>query len=116
MAKATRSVTKRARHKKWLKRAKGFEGRRSSVFKIAKEAVLKAGQYAHRDRRKKKAEFRAQWQTTINAAVRAHDLSYSKFIAGLKSKKSELNRKVLAELAQKNPETFAAIVEQVKIK
>jgi large subunit ribosomal protein L20 len=114
MAKTTRSVAKRARHKKWLKRAKGFRGRRSTVFKIAKEAVIKSGQYAYRDRRKKKTEFRTLWQLHINAAVRPLGLSYSKFIAGLRVHQIGLNRKVMAELAQSHPATFASLVEKAK--
>lgn len=114
MPKATRSVQKRARHKKWLKRAKGYRGRRSTVFKLAKEAVLKSGQYAYRDRRKKKATFRQAWQVSINAAARKHGISYSAFIHGLKSENIALNRKVLAQLAKEEPAVFETIAEQVK--
>ncbi len=114
MARAPRSIPKRKRHKKWLKRAKGFRGRRKTVFKLAKEAVLKAGQHAYYDRRKKKTHFRQAWHITINAAVRQHGLSYSRFMNGLKQHHIELDRKVLAELAQTHPEIFAKIVEQVK--
>lgn len=114
MPKVNLSVARRARHKKWLKRAKGFRGRRSTVYKIAKEAVLKAGQHALRDRRKKKGTFRALWQTRINAAVRPHGFSYSKFMHALKTHKIELDRKILAQLASEKPKIFQKIVEQVK--
>lgn len=113
MPRAARSVAKRARHKKWIKRAKGFRGRRKSSFKLAKEAVLKAGQHAYRDRRKKKTQFRAQWQTQINAAVRAHGLSYSRFIHALREHDVALDRKVLAELAATKPDVFADIIKHV---
>lgn len=114
MPRAPRSVPKRKRHKKWIKRAKGYRNRRSKVFKLAKEAVLKAGQYAFRDRRKKKATFRAAWQVTMNAASRKHGLTYSKLIHGLRTNKIELDRKVLAQLAQEHSEIFERIAEQVK--
>lgn len=114
MSRAPRSIPKRNRHKKWLKRAKGFRNRRSTIFKLAKEAVLKAGQYAFRDRRKKKTVFRSAWQVTINAAVRPLGLTYSKFIHALRTNKIELDRQVMAELAHMQPEIFARIVEQVK--
>lgn len=114
MPRASKNVTRRARHKKWLKRAKGFRGRRSTVYKIAKEAVLKAGQHAFHDRRKKKANMRTDWQIHINAAARSHGLSYSKFIHTLRQHKVGLDRKVLAQLAGKYPEIFAKIVEEVK--
>lgn len=114
MARSPRSVTKKARHKKWIKRAKGFRGRRSTVFKIAKEAVIKAGQHAYRDRRKKKTAFRANWHIVINAAVRKYDLSYSRFMNSLKANKIGLNKKVLAGIAKEQPELFGKIVEQVK--
>ena len=112
MAKTPKSVTRRARHKKWLKRAQGFRGRRKSVYKIAKEAVLKAGQHAFFDRRKKKGNFRQLWQLRINAAARLHGTSYSRLMAGLKTEKSELNRKVLSEIAAAHPEIFKAIAEK----
>lgn len=116
MARAPRSVAKRARHKKWLKRAKGFRGRRRTVFKLAKEAVLKAGQYAYRDRRKRKSALRARWQVQINAAARQHNTTYSRFIRDLKENNSTLNRKVLATLATKHPDTFARLVEKVSLR
>ncbi|MBI1833611.1 MAG: 50S ribosomal protein L20 [Candidatus Andersenbacteria bacterium] len=114
MPKAPRSVVKRARHKKWLKRAKGFRGRRRTVFKIAKEAILKAGQHAYRDRRKKKAVFRAGWHIAINAAVRPYGLSYSRFINALREKKVGINRKMLAQMAKEQPDLFGKIVDHVK--
>lgn len=114
MPRVPRSVAKRARHKKWLKRAKGFRGRRRTVYKIAKEAVLKAGQHALYDRRKKKSIFRAKWHVALNAAVRPHGLSFSKFIHGLHVNKITLDRKVLTQIAQEQPEIFAKIVERVK--
>lgn len=114
MPRAPRSIPKRNRHKKWLKRAKGFRNRRSKIFKLAKEAVMKAGQYAFRDRRKKKAVFRSTWQVKINAAVRPLGLTYSRFIHALRTNKVELDRQVLAELAEKEPNVFSQIVEQLK--
>lgn len=114
MPRAPRSVQKRARHKKWLKRAKGFRGRRRTVFKLAKEAVLKAGQHAFHDRRKKKANFRADWQIRINAAARQAGLTYSQLIHALRQNKVGLDRKVLAQLAEKHPDLFVKLVEKVK--
>lgn len=114
MPRAPRSIPKRARHKKWLKRAKGFRGRRRTVFKLAKEAVLKAGQHAYKDRRKKKATTRQQWQIIINGACRRHGLSYSKFISGLRKNKIELDRKVLSQIAKEHPDIFEQIVKQVQ--
>ena len=113
MPRATRSVAKQARHKKWIKRAKGYRGRRSRVFKLAKEAVLKAGQHAFNDRRKKKGTFRTGWQTTINAAVRAHDISYARFMHALKESGSELDRKVLADMVLNERELFDQLVQEV---
>src|SRR3989344_3129260 len=103
MPRIKRSNAKRKRHKKWLKRAKGFRGTRSTVFKKAKEATLKAGQYAYRDRRKKKTALRSRWQVQINAASRAEGLSYSRLINRLRQENIALDRKVLAQLAEKNP-------------
>lgn len=111
MPRATNSPAKRKRHKKWIKRAKGYRGRRSTVFKLAKEATLKAGQYAYRDRRHKKNDFRKLWQIRINAAVRQHNLSYSKFIHGLRQTNVELDRKVLAQIAQRQPKLFQKVIE-----
>ncbi len=113
MPRASRSIAKRARHKKWLKRAKGYRGRRKTVFKLAKEAVLKAGQHAYFDRRKKKSQFRQLWQVRINAAARAHGMSYSRFMHRLQEQDSTLDRKVLAEIAAKHPMLFKTIVEKV---
>ena len=114
MPRVKRGVTARARHKKILVLAKGFRGRRKNVFRIAKEAVMRAGQYAYRDRRNKKRVFRALWITRINAACREHDMTYSVFIAGLKKASIELDRKVLADMAVLDKPAFAAIVGQVK--
>jgi large subunit ribosomal protein L20 len=114
MPRVKRGVTAHARHKKVLDAAKGFRGRRSTVFRIAKEAVMRAGQYAYRDRRNKKRVFRALWITRINAACREHDMTYSVFINGLKKASIELDRKVLADMAVMDKPAFAAIVGQVK--
>jgi large subunit ribosomal protein L20 len=116
MARVKRGVTAKARHKKILKAAKGYYGARSRVFRVAKQAVIKAGQYAFRDRRVKKREFRAIWQQRINAAARECGLSYSKFIHGLKLAGIDLDRKVLAELAVSDKPAFANLVEQAKAK
>jgi large subunit ribosomal protein L20 len=107
-------VTARARHKKVLAQAKGYTQRRKSVFRVAKQAVMKAGQYAYRDRRQKKRVFRTLWIARINAAVREHDLTYSAFVNGLKKAAIDLDRKVLADLAVLDKPAFAAIVEKVK--
>jgi large subunit ribosomal protein L20 len=114
MPRVKRGVTARARHKKVLNAAKGYRGRRGNVFRIAKQAVMRAGQYAYRDRRNKKRTFRALWITRINAAVREHGVSYSQFIAGLKKAAIELDRKVLADLAVRDKAGFAAVVQQAK--
>jgi len=100
--------------KKILKLAKGYYGARSRVFRVAKQAVIKAGQYAYRDRRQKKRQFRALWIARINAGARVNGLSYSRFIAGLKKASIEIDRKVLAELAVNEKAVFAAIVEKAK--
>lgn len=114
MPRAPRAVPKRARHKKWIKRAKGYRGRRKAVFKIAKEAVLTAGQHAYHDRRKKKSNFRALWQIRINAAARVHGLSYSRFIQGLRKHNITVDRKILSDLAENHPAIFDAIAAKVK--
>ena len=114
MPRVKRGVTARARHKKVLVQAKGFRGRRGNVYRIAKEAVMRAGQYAYRDRRNKKREFRALWITRINAGAREAGVSYSQFIAGLKKAGIEMDRKVLADLAVLDKAAFARIVEQAK--
>ena len=114
MPRVKRGVTARARHKKVLALAKGFRGRRGNVFRIAKQAVMKAGQYAYRDRRAKKRVFRALWIARINAASRGLGLTYSKFVAGLKKAEIEIDRKVLAELAVNDPAGFASIFAKAK--
>lgn len=114
MPRVKRGVTARARHKKVLKAAKGYRGRRGNVFRIAKQAVMKAGQYAYRDRRNKKRTFRALWITRINAACRELGVSYSVFIAGTKKASIELDRKVLADMAVHDKAGFAAVVAQAK--
>jgi large subunit ribosomal protein L20 len=114
VARVKRGVTAGARHKKILKKAKGYYNGRRKVYRAAKQAVIKAGQYAFRDRRVKKREFRALWITRINAGVRPHGLSYSRFMSGLKSAGLAIDRKVLADLAVHDAEAFAALVEQIK--
>ncbi|MFD1384974.1 50S ribosomal protein L20 [Maribrevibacterium harenarium] len=114
MPRVKRGVQARRRHKKILKQAKGYYGARSRVFRVAKQAVIKAGQYAYRDRRQRKRQFRALWIARINAAARLNGLSYSRFIAGLKKASIEIDRKVLADLAVYEKEVFAAIVEKAK--
>jgi len=114
MPRVKRGVTARARHKKVIAAAKGYRGRRGNVFRVAKQAVMRAGQYAYRDRRNKKRTFRALWITRINAAVREHGVTYSNFIAGLKKASIELDRKVLADMAVRDKAGFAAIVNQAK--
>ncbi|ANH68451.1 MULTISPECIES: 50S ribosomal protein L20 [unclassified Roseateles] len=114
MPRVKRGVTARARHKKVLALAKGFRGRRKNVFRIAKQAVMKAGQYAYRDRRAKKRVFRQLWIARINAASRGLGLSYSKFVAGLKKAEIDIDRKVLADLAVNDPAGFASIFAKVK--
>lgn len=114
MPRATNGAVARARHKKVLAQAKGYYGRRKNTYRTAKQAVMKAAQYAYRDRRNKKREFRRLWITRINAAVRAQGLTYSQFIAGLNKAGIVLDRKVLADLAVHDQEAFGAIVEQAK--
>jgi len=114
MPRVKRGVTARARHKKVLALAKGFRGRRKNVYRIAKQAVMKAGQYAYRDRRAKKRVFRRLWIARINAASRGLGLTYSKFMAGLKKAQIEVDRKVLADLAVHDPAAFGSIVDKVK--
>ena len=114
MPRVKRGVTARARHKKVLALAKGYRGRRGNVYRIAKQAVMRAGQYAYRDRRTKKRVFRALWITRINAASREHGLSYSRLINGLNRASIALDRKVLAELAVHDKPAFPAIVERAK--
>jgi large subunit ribosomal protein L20 len=114
MARVKRGVTARARHKKIIALAKGYRGRRHSVFRIAKEAVMRAGQYAYRDRRNKKRVFRSLWIARINAAVREHGMTYSVFIAGMNKAAIGLDRKVLADMAVNDKPAFKAVVAQVK--
>jgi large subunit ribosomal protein L20 len=114
MARVKRGVTARARHKKVLRKAKGYYGARRKVFRVAKQAVVKAGQYAYRDRRARKREFRALWIARINAAARACGMSYSKLIDGLKRAGVAIDRKALADLAYHEPEAFAAVAERAK--
>ena len=114
MPRVKRGVTAHARHKKILALAKGYRGRRKNVFRIAKQAVMRAGQYAYRDRRTRKRVFRALWIARINAASRAAGLTYSKFMAGLKKASIDIDRKVLADMAVNDPAAFGSIVEKVK--
>ena len=114
MARVKRGVTAHARHKKVVDKAKGYYGRRKNVFRVAVQAVEKAQQYAYRDRRNKKRGFRALWIQRINAGVRMHGLTYSRFINGLKLAGIDLDRKVLSDLAIHEPEAFGQIVEQAK--
>lgn len=114
MPRVKRGVTAHSRHKKILKLAKGYRGRRKNVYRIAKQAVMKAGQYAYRDRRQRKRQFRALWIARINAGAREFGLSYSKFMYGLKKSGIELDRKVLADLAVFDKTAFHRIVDQAK--
>ena len=114
MARVKRGVTAKKRHKKILDLAKGYYGMRSRCYRVAKQAVIKAGQYAYRDRRQKKRQFRALWIARINAGARINGLSYSRFIAGLKKASIEIDRKVLSDLAVNEKAAFAAIVEKAK--
>ncbi|MBE0484294.1 MAG: 50S ribosomal protein L20 [Bacterioplanes sp.] len=114
MARVKRGVVARRRHKKILKQAKGYYGARSRVFRVAKQAVIKAGQYAYRDRRQRKRQFRQLWIARINAGARLNGLSYSKFINGLKKATVEIDRKILADLAVNEKAAFAALVEKAK--
>ena len=114
MARVKRGVTAGRRHKKVLGKAKGYYNARSKVFRVAKQSVIKAGQYAYRDRRQRKRQFRALWITRINAQSRANGLSYSRLINGLKKADIGLDRRVLADLAVHDKPAFAAIVEQAK--
>ena len=114
MPRVKRGVTARARHKKVLVLAKGYRGRRKNVYRVAKQAVMKAGQYAYRDRRQRKRQFRQLWIARINAGARQNGLSYSKFMNGLKRAAIELDRKVLADLAVFDKAAFAQLVEKAK--
>ena len=115
MARVKRGVQAKARHKKVLKQAKGYRGARSRTYKVAKQAVMKAGQYAYRDRRVKKRVFRSLWIVRINAAARQCGLSYSRFINGLMKADIEIDRKVLADLAVNDPSAFEALAEKSKV-
>lgn len=114
MPRATSSVPRHRRHRKLIKQAKGYYGARSRTYKAAKDAVWKAGLYAYRDRRQRKRQFRRLWITRINAAARLNGMSYSAFIAGMKDTGLELNRKVLADLAVHNPNTFTELVKSIQ--
>ena len=116
MPRVKRGVTARARHKKVLVQAKGYRGRRSRVYRVAKQAVMKAGQYAYRDRRQKKRQFRSLWIARINAAARELGMKYSTLMNGLKKASIEVDRKVLADLAVFDKAAFAAIANQAKAK
>ncbi len=114
MPRVKRGVTAHARHKKVLKKAKGYQGARSKVFRVAKQAVTKAGQYAYRDRRQRKRQFRALWIVRINAGAREFGMSYSRFMDGLKRANIDIDRKVLADLAVSDRQAFGQLVEQAK--
>ena len=114
MARVKRGVVAKRRHKKVLEQAKGYYGNKSRSFKAANEQVMHSGQYAFRDRRAKKGEFRRLWIQRINAACRQNDMSYSRFIAGLNAAGIEVDRKVLADIAVTDPATFTALVEQAR--
>lgn len=114
MARVKRGVTAHARHKKVIAQAKGYRGRRKNTFRVAKQAVERAGQYAYRDRRRRKRTFRALWIQRINAASRQHGLTYGRFMSGLRLAGIEVDRKVLADLAVREPEAFKALVGQAE--
>lgn len=114
MSRVKRGVIAKSRHKKILRKAKGYYGARSKTYKTAKQAVIKAGQYAYRDRRVRKREFRALWITRINAAARIHGLSYSRLMHGLDEAGVEIDRKVLADIAVHDAAAFGALVERAK--
>lgn len=114
MPRVTRGVTAKARHKKVLARAKGYYGARRKVFRVANQAVMRAAQYAYRDRRQRKRDFRALWIVRINAAARENGLSYSRFINGLERASIDVDRKVLADLAVHDKEAFAALVDKAR--
>ena len=114
MSRVKRGVTKHARHQKILKAAKGYYGARSRIYRVAKQAVIKAAQYAYRDRRQRKRQFRALWIVRINAAAREHALSYSRLINGLAKAGVEIDRKVLADLAVNDAAAFASLAEKAK--
>ena len=115
MPRVKRGVTAGRRHKKILSQAKGYYGARSRVFRVAKQAVIKAGQYAYRDRRQRKRQFRALWIVRINAGARELGLSYSRLSSGLKKAGIEIDRRVLADLAMNEKAAFAAVVDRAKV-
>lgn len=114
MTRIKRGTTTKARHKRILTQAKGFYGRRKNTIRVAKQAVDRAGQYSYRDRKVKKRSFRGLWIQRINAAVRAEGLTYSQFMHGVKQADIQLDRKIMADLAMNQPQTFAAIIAQVQ--
>ncbi len=114
MSRVKRGVVAKARHKKILKQAKGYRGARSRLYKVARQAVDKAGQYAYRDRRQKKRQFRSLWIARINAAARENGISYSRFIAGLNKARIELDRKALSDLAVHDKAAFMTLVQQAR--
>ena len=114
MTRVSRGVQAKARHKKVLRRAKGYYGRRKNVFRVAVQAVERGMQYAYRDRKKRKSDFRGLWIQRINAGVRIHGMTYSQFINGLKKATIEIDRKILAELAVNQPKAFKALVEKAQ--
>ena len=114
MARISRGVTAKARHKKIIKKAKGYYGRRKNVFRVAVQAVERSMQYAYRDRRKRKSDFRGLWIQRINAGTRIYGMTYSQFIDGLKKATIDIDRKILAELVVNQPEAFKALVEKAQ--
>ena len=114
MPRVKRGVTAHARHKKVIKQAKGYRGRRKNVYRVAKQAVMRAGQYAYRDRRQRKRQFRALWIVRINAAARECGLSYSRFMNGLSKASIELDRKILADIAVHDSDAFSALADKAK--
>jgi len=115
MARATNAVARHRKKKRYLRAAKGYWGARSKLWRIAKNAVERGWQYAYRDRKQRKRDFRRLWITRINAAARLHDMSYSRFMNGLKQAGIEINRKVLADLAVRDPQAFAQLVERARV-
>ena len=114
MSRVRAGVITRTRHKKIIKRAKGYYGRRKNVFRVAVQAVERGMQYAYRDRKKRKSDFRGLWIQRINAGVRLHGLTYSQFISGLKKSSIEIDRKILADLAVNQPDAFKALVDKAQ--
>lgn len=114
MARVKRSVTARGKHKKVLARAKGYRGARRKVFRVANQAVMRAGQYAYRDRRRRKRDFRALWIVRINAAAREYGLSYSRFMNGLKKAAVDVDRKVLADIAVHDRQAFSVLADKAR--